>query len=568
MPNINNGILDGVRRIGGRFRDLVVNGGLPGAPLGYRLRGATPSGPPATGTWKAGDEVPDRTGIDWLCTAGGTPGTWVQSNLLPSNNLSDLPSASAARTNLGLTGAATAALPLTITNGGTGAATQQAALDALAGAVTTGLLLRGNGTHVTLAALQASDVPTLNQNTTGTAAGLSSTLAIGSGGTGQVTAAAAYNALSPMTTLGDLEYESGASTASRLAGNTSATKNFLTQTGTGSVSAAPAWGTIASGDLPAATTGAQGAVQVSTATPQPTSTTGATGSGSGVLRPDHVHAQNYAGVFGDGTDGAVTLDGTTTFNNFSSLAGSTYTLTRDVFATSLTIQSGVTLKPAGWRIFCQGAFSNAGTVNAAGSAGTASGTAGAATGQGALRGGIAGGAGGTAAGTAGGLSNSAGLVAGGAGGLGPSGAAGAGGTAGSSGTSWFKLPGAIQSGVISVAGGSTSITGGPGGGGGGGDGTNKGGGGGGGGGVVAIFAWSISNTGTITVQGGAGGTPTTGNAGGGGGGSGGLILGYSLTAWTAGTQTISGGAAGLLVGTGSANGNAGGTGTALNVIVQ
>ena len=36
----------------------------------------------------------------------------------------------------------------------------------------------------------------------------------------------------------------------RLAGNTSTTKNFLTQTGTGSVSAAPAWGTIEEDDLP------------------------------------------------------------------------------------------------------------------------------------------------------------------------------------------------------------------------------------------------------------------------------------------------------------------------------
>ena len=95
-----------------------------------------------------------------------------------------------------------------------------------------------------------------------TAAHLSSPLPLAQGGTGQASAAAAYNALSPMTTLGDLEYESGAATAARLAGNTSAAKNFLTQTGNGSVSAAPAWGTIASGDMPAGTTGARGALQL------------------------------------------------------------------------------------------------------------------------------------------------------------------------------------------------------------------------------------------------------------------------------------------------------------------
>lgn len=53
-----------------------------------------------------------------------------------------------------------------------------------------------------------------------------------------------------MTTLGDILYENVTPTAARLAGNTTSTKNFLTQTGNGSVSAAPAWGTIALTDLP------------------------------------------------------------------------------------------------------------------------------------------------------------------------------------------------------------------------------------------------------------------------------------------------------------------------------
>lgn len=72
-----------------------------------------------------------------------------------------------------------------IANGGTGQTTQQAALNALAGAVTSGQYLRGTGANVTLSAIQAADVPTLNQNTTGTAAGLSATLAETSGGTGK-----------------------------------------------------------------------------------------------------------------------------------------------------------------------------------------------------------------------------------------------------------------------------------------------------------------------------------------------------------------------------------------------
>jgi hypothetical protein len=57
-----------------------------------------------------------------------------------------------------------------ITTGGTGATSRQDAMDALAGAVTSGQYLRGNGTNAVMSAIQASDVPTLNQNTTGSAA--------------------------------------------------------------------------------------------------------------------------------------------------------------------------------------------------------------------------------------------------------------------------------------------------------------------------------------------------------------------------------------------------------------
>jgi hypothetical protein len=72
--------------------------------------------------------------------------------------------------------------------------------------------------------------PTFNQNTTGTAAGLSTTLAIASGGTGQTTASAAFNALSPITTAGDLILGNGANSATRLAIGANAT--VLTSNGT------------------------------------------------------------------------------------------------------------------------------------------------------------------------------------------------------------------------------------------------------------------------------------------------------------------------------------------------
>ena len=76
-------------------------------------------------------------------------------------------------TGLPLTTGVTGTLP--IANGGTGETTRQAAIDALAGAVTSGQYLRGNGTDVVMSTIQAADVPTLNQDTTGSAATFTST---------------------------------------------------------------------------------------------------------------------------------------------------------------------------------------------------------------------------------------------------------------------------------------------------------------------------------------------------------------------------------------------------------
>jgi len=85
---------------------------------------------------------------------------------------------------------------------------------------------------------------------------------IANGGTGQSSANAGFNALSPMTTLGDIEYENATPAAARLAGNTTTTTEFLSQTGNGTISAAPSWaqpgfsnlsGSAACGQLPALT---------------------------------------------------------------------------------------------------------------------------------------------------------------------------------------------------------------------------------------------------------------------------------------------------------------------------
>jgi hypothetical protein len=130
---------------------------------------------------------------------------------------------------------------LALTNGGSGQTTAQLAMNAFAGAVTSGSYLRGNGTNVVMNTIQVADVPTLNQNTTGTAANVTGTVAILNGGTGQTTAGAAFNALSPITTTGDLIIGTGVNTASRLA--IGANGYLLTSNGTtASWVAAPASG--------------------------------------------------------------------------------------------------------------------------------------------------------------------------------------------------------------------------------------------------------------------------------------------------------------------------------------
>jgi hypothetical protein len=127
---------------------------------------------------------------------------------------------------------------IAIANGGTGQTSQQAAIDALAGTQSSGTYLRSDGTHTTLSSIQAADVPTLNQNTTGTASNVTGTVTESHGGTNQTS-----------YTKGDMLYAAESNALTKLAGNTSTTKKFLSQTGDGTVSAAPAWSALSNSDL-------------------------------------------------------------------------------------------------------------------------------------------------------------------------------------------------------------------------------------------------------------------------------------------------------------------------------
>lgn len=149
-------------------------------------------------------------------------------------------------TGLPLTTGVTGLLP--ISSGGTGGATPQAARNNLAAVTTAGYVMRADGTNVAMAPLQASDVPTLNQNTTGSAATVSN---------------ASQPAITSVGTLTKLEVSGifdlvGTSSPLRTNGSAGASGQVLMSAGAG---ASPVWtslsgaGSVTSVDASGGTTG-------------------------------------------------------------------------------------------------------------------------------------------------------------------------------------------------------------------------------------------------------------------------------------------------------------------------
>lgn len=173
----------------------------------------------------------------------------------------DVPSALTGKTYNGLTLTA-AGTGFTVAGGATSKTLTVSNTITLAGTDASTLNIGGGGTLGSAAftasteyapAAGSSSIATVGTITAGTWTG--GTIGISYGGTGATSKAAGFNALSPVTTLGDLVYGDGANSNTRLAGNTTTAKRFLTQTGTGSVSAAPGWNAIVDADVPSALTG-------------------------------------------------------------------------------------------------------------------------------------------------------------------------------------------------------------------------------------------------------------------------------------------------------------------------
>ncbi|MBN2392104.1 MAG: hypothetical protein JXR84_15360 [Anaerolineae bacterium] len=301
------------------------------------------------------------------------------------------------------------------------------------------------------------------------------------------------------------------------------------------------------------------------------------------LLNDELIAVEMAGLrmhFGDGSDGAVDMDGVNTFAAFATLSESTYTLIRDIYPSALTVRAGVTLKTSGFKVFCAGivtieatgAISNSGE-DGSNASGTTGGTAGASGGGGSTKTPPAAkdGANGYDAGSTGASEPiSAGGLNGLNGGIGGAFPGGFGGTA----TALPVADGGIRnlttlalwrafsaSAVVSFgyhagnggAGAGNADEGSPG----------AGGGGGGNGGYLVIFAPVISNDGSIQAIGGDGGNGSnaTGDGSGGGGGTGGNggLIAIACLVYSGNTPVVAGGTGGD-GGTGGPSGQSGLTG--------
>ena len=59
------------------YQESIQLTGLPGATAQSRYVGATVSGYPTSGSFVTGDFIIDQSGTTWVCTSGGSPGTWL-----------------------------------------------------------------------------------------------------------------------------------------------------------------------------------------------------------------------------------------------------------------------------------------------------------------------------------------------------------------------------------------------------------------------------------------------------------------------------------------------------------
>jgi hypothetical protein len=172
--------------------------------------GISVSGGPITtnGTFTITNTAPDQ--VVSLTGAGTTAVTGTYPNFTITSNdayVGTVTSVSGTGTVSGLTLTGTVTTSGSLTLGGTLAVTPSN----FASQTANTFLAAPNGSAgtPTFRSIVAADVPTLNQNTTGTASNVTGTVAIANGGTGQTSQTAAFDALAPTTTKGDLIVDNG-----------------------------------------------------------------------------------------------------------------------------------------------------------------------------------------------------------------------------------------------------------------------------------------------------------------------------------------------------------------------
>lgn len=201
------------------------------------------------------------------------------------------------------------------TNGGTGTNT-----------VTTGDLLYGSASNTWSKLAAGSAYKSLVMNAGGTnvewnavalnqSGAVSGALPAINGGTGQ-------NAYA----LGDTLYSDATNSVARLAGNTTTTKKFLGQTGTGSASAAPSWQQPAATDITGLAASAT------------TDTTNASNISSGTLGTARLSG-SYTGITGVGTLAAGTWNGSVIGATYGGTGQSSYAVGDLLYASTTTALS-------------------------------------------------------------------------------------------------------------------------------------------------------------------------------------------------------------------------------------
>ncbi len=204
----------------------------------------------------------------------------------------------------------------------------------------------------------SASITTLGTITTGTWTG--SAVGISYGGTGATTKTLGFNALTPMTTLGDLEYHDGTNGV-RLAGNTTSTKKFLSQTGTGAVSAAPAWGALVDGDIPSTLTGKTYNGLSLTANATGFQIAGGTTSKTLVVSNNLTFSGTDGSTLNIGAGGTLGTGAYATIANYMPLAGGTFTGGISFSGTGLRITGDMSNATAASRLMVQTSTVNGNT---------------------------------------------------------------------------------------------------------------------------------------------------------------------------------------------------------------